>query len=116
MKIISDNDQLLVEFCFPRSGSICVKTVEMNILDQLRQAAADVTLGKMRWSRLMKSILDNDFMLLEPCFPRSGSICVKKVEMNILDRLRQAVANAHCGRDHCKKPFIHSTNGINTAP
>ena len=73
MKIISDNDQLLVEFCFPRSGSICVKTVEMNILDQLRQAAADVTLGKMLWSWLMKSILNNYFLLLEPCFLRSGS-------------------------------------------
>ena len=65
MKIIPDNDQSLVEFCFPFKGSMCVKIVEMNILDQLRQAAADTTLGKMLWSLLMKIIPDSDFLLLE---------------------------------------------------
>ena len=56
----------------------------MNILDQLKQAAADAILGKMRRSRLMKIIPDSDFMLLEPCFPLSGAICARIAEMNIL--------------------------------
>ena len=86
MKIIPDNNQSLVEFCFPLSGAImiCVKIVEMNILDQLSQAAADATLGKMRWFWLMKSIPDSDFSLLESCFPLSGAICARIAEMHIL--------------------------------
>ena len=84
MKIISDNDQLLVKSCFPLSGAICATIVEMNILDQLRQAAADATLGKVRRSRLMKIIPDHDFLLLKSCFPLSGTICARISEMKFL--------------------------------
>ena len=45
-----------------------MKTGEMNIINQLIQAAADASLGKMWRSLLMKIIPenpDNDFLLLE---------------------------------------------------
>ena len=100
-----------------RSQDQFVKTGEMNIINQLIQAAADASLGKMWRSLLMKIIPenpDNDFLLLESWFQISGAICARIKEVNILAWLAQAAANASLGRIRHSWP-MKSISPINYA-